>query len=114
METTPDLESSRNNKEAGYINVKPFWVCPRNILWHNIYISSQSRLQYKSHLLANLLGNGALIGLAVQFEKLSWYFAFQIGLWVTWLISADMRPYLTAPELLDVVNLAPPKLSLPF
>lgn len=114
METTPDLETSRNNKEGGYINVKPFWVCPRNILWHNLYISSQSRLQYKSHLLANILGNGALIGVAVQFQKLPLYIALQIGLWTVWLLSTDLRPYLTSPELLDVINLAPPVLNLPF
>ncbi len=109
-----DTQVALNSKEAAYVNVKPFWVCPRGLFWHSLYIASQSRLQYPSHLVANVLGNGALIALVVQYEKLPYYLLIQLMAWMMWLLIPDARFYLTPPELRDVIDLPPPSMMLPF
>jgi hypothetical protein len=100
--------ASLKNKEAGHVNVHPFWVCPRNLLWHNIFIASQSRLVTTDTLWANILGNMATLALSLHFDKLSLYFGLQLSAWAAWVLLPASRTYLTAPELLDVVDAPPP------
>jgi hypothetical protein len=102
------LFASLNNKEGAHVNVHPFWVCPRNLFWHNMFIASQSRTVDSGTVWANILGNMALVTLSMQANKLNYYLGGQLGAWLIWLYAPGSRAYLTSPELQDVIDMPPP------
>lgn len=101
------LYTPQDSKEKGApINVHPFWVCPRDLLFHNMYLASQMSLVDNTPLQANALANAGIAVIASQFElggingALLWV-GFNYALWMAWLGIPQFREALTAPELRD-------------
>lgn len=99
--------SPQNSKEKGApINLHPFWVCPRDLLFHNMYLASQMSLVSETPLQANALGNAGIAIMASQFDiggvngTVAWV-GLNMGAWLLWLAVPQLRTMLTAPELKD-------------
>ncbi len=95
-----------SQEKGAPINFHPFWVCPRGLLYHNMYIASQMNLRDTSSLQSNLLGNLGITLILSQFGKeykngaLIWV-GLNMSAWLLWVSVPSLRKYLTSPELLD-------------
>jgi len=94
---------------GGVVNLRPFWVEPRALMLHNIYLASETPLVDRSKINANVIGAGAVLSLAfaVGGEKaVAGVIAAWGGLWVLWVldIPSGLRDMLTQPELREVLQ----------
>lgn len=93
---------------GGPLNLRPFWIEPRNLLPHNMYVASEIQLTDKSKLQANVLGVGAVGAtvLAVGGETgLHLMLGALAGSWVLWTVDFPhgVRRMLTSPELVESI-----------
>lgn len=98
------------SKEQGApINIRPFWICPRGLLVHNMVIASQIQLVDPTPLQTNMLANAGLLLMLSQtrfknFNGALIYMGAQLGLWGLWAYGPhSLQKFLTAPELRDAM-----------
>lgn len=93
-------------EKGGPINIRPFWRCPRELLLHNIYVSSQIDLVDPNMLYTNFLGTLGLFIMSFQLPDKGpfIYMGVQLAAWLGWLYIPSLRGPLTTPELLDAVK----------
>jgi hypothetical protein len=99
-----------NSKEKGApINIRPFYVCPRELLLHNIFLASQIQLVDAGQLTTNVLAHAGIMLMSSQVKVgnlngvLAWT-GFNLGVWALWAFGPHtVRKALTAPELRDAM-----------
>lgn len=99
--------TTHSDKNAGaLINLHPFWVCPRNLFLHNIYVATQIKLADINVLYTNSLGTVGLMLASMQWGSggLMTYFGVQLSAWAAWIASPQLRPFLSSPELKDAIQ----------
>ena len=98
-----------SNEKGAPINIRPFWVCPRELLLHNLFLGSQVHLVDGGMLTTNVLAHAGIMLMASQVSvggvngALAWT-TFNVALWGLWAYGGhDVRKALTAPELRDAL-----------
>jgi hypothetical protein len=92
-----------SGKGASYnLNLRPFWICPRNLLPHNIYYASKIALVDSSFLNSNIVAASALLAASFYWENGPRNLLYLWGtLWLAWLINIPKgtRKLLSSPEI---------------
>lgn len=98
-----------SSKEKGApINIRPFWVCPRELLLHNIFIGSQIHVADGRMLTTNVMANAGITLMAGQFSvkgvngAIIWL-GLNAGLWALVTLAPTTFSSLVAPELRDAM-----------
>lgn len=93
---------ARERGKSYTLNVRPFWICPRNTLPHNIYYSSKIPLLDTSFLNCNALAAAGLLVVSYRWEGGPKALLAAWGaLWVLWLMDLPRgtRKLLSSPEI---------------
>jgi hypothetical protein len=100
----------KDSKEKGApINVRPFWVCPKELLLHNMVLASQINVVDARMLTTNAMTHAGITVMAGQFSVqgvngAALWLGFNLGMWLLWLNGPhSVRKMLTSPELMDAV-----------
>lgn len=98
-----------SHEVGGPLNLRPFWVEPRNLLPHNMYLASEIQLADRSKIQANVVGAAAIGTLALSIggeNMLKGYIGALSLAWVLWLIDCPhgLAESLTSPELREALS----------